>query len=73
MEQNRPARQNYICPMHREIRQTHAGKCPRCEVDLVPEGARFGMLWYVIQDPLMVAGIAFIFMVVMLVGVILSS
>src|SRR5262249_42477868 len=26
----------YTCPMHPEIRQRAAGRCPRCGMDLVP-------------------------------------
>ena len=44
--------QTYICPMHPEVRQPGAGKCPKCRMDLVPEGARFGMLRHMIKSPL---------------------
>ncbi|MFC4922736.1 heavy metal translocating P-type ATPase [Delftia deserti] len=27
----------YVCPMHPEIRQDHPGRCPKCQMDLVPE------------------------------------
>ncbi|WP_243021782.1 copper-transporting P-type ATPase [Simplicispira sedimenti] len=29
----------YHCPMHPEIRQDHPGRCPKCQMLLVPEGA----------------------------------
>ncbi len=28
----------YTCPMHPEVRQDHPGKCPKCGMNLVPEG-----------------------------------
>lgn len=28
----------YVCPMHPEVRQPQAGKCPKCGMDLVLEG-----------------------------------
>ena len=29
----------YICPMHPEVRQEHAGICPVCKMDLILEGS----------------------------------
>ena len=34
----------YTCPMHREVRETNAGKCPKCGMALLPEGTRFALL-----------------------------
>lgn len=28
----------YTCPMHPDVRQDHPGRCPRCQMHLVPEG-----------------------------------
>ena len=28
----------YTCPMHPEVRQDHPGRCPKCNMHLVPEG-----------------------------------
>ncbi|MFI4931825.1 MAG: heavy metal-binding domain-containing protein, partial [Burkholderiales bacterium] len=28
----------YACPMHPSIRQAVAGKCPKCGMELLPEG-----------------------------------
>ncbi len=28
----------YVCPMHPEVRQDHPGRCPICQMHLVPEG-----------------------------------
>jgi hypothetical protein len=51
--------------MHPEVRQPDAGKCPRCGMNLVPEGARFGMLRHVIANPLMLAIMAAVMIAVM--------
>ena len=42
----------YTCPMHPEVRQPSPGKCPKCGMSLVPEGARFGMLRHMLSSPL---------------------
>ena len=28
----------YVCPMHSEVRQKQPGRCPKCQMHLVPEG-----------------------------------
>ena len=43
----------YLCPMHSQVRQTSPVKCPRCGMDLLAEGTRFGMLRHMIKSPLM--------------------
>jgi hypothetical protein len=40
--------------MHRDVRQPSPGKCPKCSMDLLPEGARFGMLRHMMKSPMMV-------------------
>jgi Heavy metal binding domain len=42
----------YFCPMHSDVRQTTAGKCPKCGMDLLAEGTRFGLLRHMISSPL---------------------
>ena len=42
----------YICPMHPDVRQANAGKCPKCGMNLLPEGTRFAMLRHMISNPL---------------------
>lgn len=32
----------YHCPMHPEVRQDHPGRCPKCQMHLVPEGEEAG-------------------------------
>ncbi len=44
----------YHCPMHSEVRQPSLGKCPKCHMDLLPEGTRFGMLRHMLGNPLTV-------------------
>ena len=45
------ARPSYVCPMHREVRQANPGPCPKCGMDLVPEGAKFGLLRHMMSMP----------------------
>jgi hypothetical protein len=40
--------------MHPEVRRPSSGKCPKCGMDLLPEGTRFGMLRHMIKSPLMI-------------------
>jgi hypothetical protein len=37
--------------MHAEVHQSIPGVCPKCGMDLVPEGARFGMLRHMMSMP----------------------
>jgi hypothetical protein len=55
MNQSANAGKFYHCPMHPEVRQPNPGKCPKCGMDLLPEGTRFGMLRHMIKRPLMLA------------------
>ena len=57
-------RRPYLCPMHPEVRQPNSGKCPKCGMDLLPEGTRFGMLRHMAKSPLMV-----IIMVAVMAGI----
>ncbi len=54
MNQSQNAGKLYHCPMHPEVRQPSSGKCPKCRMDLLPEGTRFGMLRHMIKSPLMI-------------------
>jgi hypothetical protein len=45
----------YICPMHSNVRQAGPGKCPRCGMALLPEGARFALLRHMLSNPLHLA------------------
>jgi len=57
---------SYTCPMHGDIRQATAGACPKCRMDLLPEGTRFGMLRHMAQKPWMVLAMVASMMAVML-------
>jgi Heavy metal binding domain len=41
----------YLCPMHPDVRETTAGKCPKCGMDLMPEGTRFALFRHMIGRP----------------------
>lgn len=43
----------YFCPMHAEFREPNFGKCPKCGMDLLPEGTRFAMIRHMVSNPLM--------------------
>ena len=64
MKQSQNAGKLYLCPMHPDVRQPASGKCPKCGMDLLPEGTRFGMLRHMAKSPLMV-----IIMVAVMVGI----
>ena len=55
----------YICPMHSDVRQLDAGKCPKCGMDLVPEGTRFALLRHMTSSPLHLAVMAALMVAVM--------
>jgi hypothetical protein len=40
-----------LCPMHPDVRESIAGKCPKCGMDLVPEGTRFALLRHMVGSP----------------------
>ena len=54
MNQSQSAGQVYLCPMHAEVRQPNPGKCPKCGMDLLPEGTRFAMLRHMSKSPMMI-------------------
>jgi hypothetical protein len=41
----------YRCPMHPDVRGTKPGKCPKCGMDLMPEGTRFALLRHMVGSP----------------------
>jgi hypothetical protein len=65
MDQREDGQRVYLCPMHSGVRQASPGKCPECGMDLLPEGARFGMLRHMIKNPVMLAIMAAIMIAVM--------
>ena len=42
----------YVCPMHKQVRETGPGRCPRCGMALLPEGTRFALLRHMFSNPL---------------------
>jgi len=42
----------YLCPMHSDVHQSGPGQCPKCGMDLLPEGTRFALLRHLLADPL---------------------
>ncbi len=52
MDQRSKGAQVYLCPMHPDVRQPNPGKCPKCGMDLLPEGTRFGLLRHMVGSPL---------------------
>jgi hypothetical protein len=54
MDQTQNAGKLYVCPMHPAVRQPSSGKCPKCGMDLLPEGTRFGLLRHMMKNPVMV-------------------
>ena len=45
----------YYCPMHPDVSEAGPGRCSRCGMDLVPEGARFGLLRHMLGKPVHLA------------------
>lgn len=52
MNQRQEEGQVYLCPMHSTVRQQTPGKCPKCGMDLVLAGTRFGLLRHMFSSPL---------------------
>jgi hypothetical protein len=41
----------YVCPMHRNVRESAPDKCPTCGMALVPEGTRLPLLRHMLNSP----------------------
>ena len=65
MDQRPKEGQVYFCPMHSDVRQPNAGKCPKCGMDLLPEGTRFGMLRHMMSSPLPLTVMAALMLAIM--------
>jgi len=52
MDQRADRNRIFFCPMHPRVRQPYPGKCPKCGMELVPEGTRFAMLRHMANNPL---------------------
>jgi hypothetical protein len=58
--------QVYTCPMHKDVRQLSPGKCPTCGMALLPEGTRFAMVQHMLSNPLHLAVMGAIMVVLMI-------
>jgi hypothetical protein len=65
MDQRADKNRIFFCPMHRKVRQPYAGKCPKCGMDLLPEGTRFALLRHMASNPLHLAIMAGIMVAIM--------
>jgi len=65
MDQRLDSAQVYLCPMHSDARQSSPGRCPKCGMNLMPEGSRFGLLRHMISSPLHLAAMAAVMVAVM--------
>ncbi|HEY4142210.1 MAG TPA: heavy metal-binding domain-containing protein [Pseudolabrys sp.] len=41
----------YTCPMHPRVSQSSPGRCPECDMPLLPEGTRFALLRHMMASP----------------------
>lgn len=65
MAPNVTATDAYTCPMHSDVRDAAPGKCPRCGMALVPQGARFALLQHMLSSPLHVVAMLVLMAVLM--------
>ena len=56
---------SYLCPMHSDVRQPAAGKCPHCNMNLVPEGTRLAILHHMASKPVHIAVMVALMLVLM--------
>jgi hypothetical protein len=65
MSQDQSAASVYLCPMHSEVRQPNPGKCPKCGMDLLPEGTKFAMLRHMSKSPVMIVVMGLLMLAIM--------
>jgi Heavy metal binding domain len=63
----------YVCPMHSDVRQQGAGKCPRCRMDLVSEGTKFAILRHMASKPVHIAVMVALMLVLMVLAMMLMK
>lgn len=73
MDQTTAFGQAYLCPMHPDIRRDGAASCPKCGMDLVPEGTRFALLRHMIASPKHIAVMATVMAVVMVAAMMVTG
>lgn len=71
MDKDRGDGPAFVCPMHPSVRLAKPGKCPKCGMDLMPEGTRFGLLRHMMSSPLHLLIMAALMIAVMAVGMML--
>jgi heavy metal-binding protein len=63
---SQPAGQTiYTCPMHRAVRQSTPGTCPKCGMALLPEGTRFAIVRHMVSSPMHIAAMAIVMLAIM--------
>ena len=55
----------YFCPMHSSVRQSTAGTCPKCGMDLLPEGTRFAMFRHMVKNRVMLTVMVIVMVAIM--------
>ena len=55
----------YLCPMHSDVRESTAGRCPHCSMRLIKEGTPFGLLRHMFSGPLHIAAMVAVMLAVM--------
>lgn len=55
----------YFCLMHPSVRQPTAGKCPECDMALLPDGTRVDVLRRMMGNPLVLMAMATMMAIVM--------
>ena len=61
----------YFCPMHADVGTSEPGTCPVCGMALVAEEPRFPFLRHVFGNPLHLAAMAILMVVLMGVAMVL--
>ena len=70
MSQPTPSGGAYFCPMQTDVRQPLPGKCPKCGMELVPQGTRFALFRHMASNPLHLVLMG-VLMVALMAGVML--
>jgi Heavy metal binding domain len=65
MNHGASAASGFFCPMHADVHALSPGKCPKCGMDLLPDGTRFGLLRHMISSPLHLAVMAAVMIAIM--------
>ena len=66
MNQSKDAGKSFFVPCIRKFVEPNSGKCPKCGMDLLLEGTRFGMLRHMVKNPLMLFIMAVVMVAIMI-------